>query len=59
MMYFIVILGYHMKNIEKRHGSFSFAFRKMKCTLLLGNKILAKVGMHNMYECVICLQTST
>jgi hypothetical protein len=27
----------------------------MKCMLLLGNKILARVGMHNMYKCVICL----
>jgi len=43
------------KNIKKRHGAFNFAFQKMKCLLLLGNKILAKVGMHNMYECVICL----
>jgi hypothetical protein len=55
MIYALVILGYHMKNFEKRRGAFNFAFRKMKCMLLLGNKILTRVGMHNMYGCVICL----
>jgi len=48
-MYFLVILGYHMKNIEKRHGTFNFAFRKMKCLLLLGTKFLQE------WACIICM----